>query len=266
MVTNKVGCCAITWMFRPANPFTPQQRVAMVPQVLAEIRQAGYDGVELGVNIEEMGGIDAARKLFEEYELEPVRVGSKALLREGLAKLKALGIAYVMVGSPGRKGFPDGVPPADEFLKVSRELEEKARISFEEFGIPTALHNHLWTMAESREEIDRLFDGTRYLQLLLDIAHLKGANGDPIQAIRDYHDRIAGVHVKDWDSTRYSEDPFDPGFVELGKGNVGLNIPGCLTALQDVGYTGWLTVELDTSDDPLESNTYNRGYLRDLGY
>ena len=266
MAMNKVGCCAITWMFRPANPFTPEERVAMVPRVLAEVRQAGYAGIELGVNVEDLGGVDATRRLFDEHGLEAVRIGSSAPLREGLAKMKQLGVACLMVGTPGRKQFPNGVPPAEEYAKVSQELEEKAKISLEEFGIPAALHNHLWTMAESRDEVDRLFEGTRYLHLLLDIAHLKGADGDPIQAIRDYGDRIACVHVKDWDSTRYSEDPFDPGFVELGKGNVGLNIPGCLTALGDVGYTGWLTVELDTSDTPLESNTYNREYLRDLGY
>jgi sugar phosphate isomerase/epimerase len=266
MSKNKVGCCAITWMFRPGNPIGDEERIAMVPRVLAEIREAGYAGVELGVHVEDLGGVEGVRGLMDEAGLEVIRIGSKAPLREGAPKMKELGAACLMVGTPARKQFPGGKPPADAFKKVSQELEEKAKISLEEFGLPTALHNHLWTMAESREEVDRLFEGTRHLRLLLDIAHLKGAGDEPIDAIRDYGEKIVDVHVKDWDSTLYSEQPFHPGFVELGRGDCGLDIAGCLDALQQVGYAGWLTVEHDTSDTPLESNRHNREYLKELGY
>ena len=266
MSKNKVGCCAITWMFRPTNPFTAEERVAMVPRVLKEIKQAGYAGVELGVAIEDLGGVDGVRRLMDEAGLEVIRIGSNAPFPEGLAKMVELGAACLMVGSPARKEFPGGKPPLDAIKAYSKEIEAKAKVSLEEYGLPTALHNHLWTMAESREEVDALFDGTKYLRLLLDIAHLKGGGGEPIDAIRDYGDRIVDVHVKDWDSTLFCENPFHPGFVELGKGDCGLDVAGCLEALQEVGYTGWLTVEHDTSDTPLESNKHNREYLAALGY
>ena len=266
MFKNQVCCCTITWSFRPRNPLGPDAWDKMIPDVLRQIQQAGYAGVELGAHLEALGGVEATRDLLAETGLELARVGSTAPLREALPKFQALGVQIFMVGTPHRKQFPGGVPPAEEYSKVAAELEETAKISLEEFGIATTLHNHLWTMAESRAEVDRLFERAPHLRLMLDVAHLQAAGADPVQMIRDYGPLIAHVHVKDRDDRLYVEEPLEPGFVSLGRGNIGLDVPACLEALQEIGYRGWLSVELDTSDTPFEDNLYNREYLAKLGY
>ena len=69
-----------------------------------------------------------------------------------------------------------------------------------------------------------------------DIAHLKAKGENPAQLIKKYKDRLAYVHLKDWDEKSKS-------FVPLGDGCV--DIKGALKALDEIGYDGWLTIELD---------------------
>ena len=272
MMRGKVACCTITWTFRPSDPLPKGAWPGeMIGDVLREIKEAGYEGVELGAHIEDIGGVEGTRKLLDEAGLKLVRAGTKREAEGGIADLKELGCVCLMMGTPHRKSFPGGKPSEEEYLRVAADLDKKAKFYREEYGMPVGLHNHLWTMAESRHEVDMIMENAPHLDLLLDIAHLKGAGDDPVAAIRDYAGRIVHTHIKDRDERLFipepsSPGPWHPGFVELGKGNVGLDLPACLKALEDTGYDGWLSVELDTSDTPFESNKMNRDYLRKLGY
>jgi len=67
-----------------------------------------------------------------------------------------------------------------------------------------------------------------------DTAHLDAAGGDSAELIRVYGDRIPYVHLKD-----YSAGEFLP----LGEGE--LDFDRILSSLREIGYDGWITVELD---------------------
>lgn len=259
---NKVCCGTISWTFkkRPLDDSLEWCR-----QVLQEVSEAGYEGVEMGTKIEAIGGVDVVRKLLDETGLELVRINADAEVREKLRMVAACGATVNMV-SAGKRGDPGPEGVSSEALKeVGKKLEEEAKISIEEFGIPTGLHNHLWTLAENRHEIDRILEAAPHLHLILDTAHLQAGGGDPIHAVEEYRDRICHVHLKDGHTSIFSSNPLTPGFTPLGEGNLKIDIPGCVRALADVGYGGWLGVELDMTDTPLESNRRSREFLRRLG-
>ena len=46
MAENKVCCATITWTFRPGNPLKPGEREKLLPTMLRQIKEAGYEGVE----------------------------------------------------------------------------------------------------------------------------------------------------------------------------------------------------------------------------
>lgn len=263
MTENKVCCGTISWTFQKRGL---DESPEWCRQVLTEVAEAGYAGVEMGTRVEAVGGVDAVRRVLEETGLGLVRINSGAEVREKLRMIKECGASVNMSGA-GRRGEPgiEGIPDA-AFQQAAAELEEEARISIEEFGIPTGLHNHLWTLAENRHEVDRILEAAPHLQLVLDTAHLQAGGGDPIKAIQDYGDRICHVHLKDAHSSIFGENPLTPGFMPLGEGNLKIDIPGCVRALETVGYEGWLGVELDMTDTPKEDNARSREFLRKLGY
>jgi len=54
--------------------------------------------------------------------------------------------------------------------------------------------------------------------------------------------------------------------VELGEGDLGIDFSGFLTRLEEIGYEGWVAVELDsTTRTRLKSTKINRQYLKRLG-
>lgn len=258
---NRVCCGTISWTFgkRPLDDGPDWCR-----QVLAEVAQAGYTGVEMGVKAEALGA-DTVRRLLEESGLRLVRIGSGLDTREKFALMQACGACVNMVGADQR-GAPgiDGIPP-EAFRAMAAKLDEEAKIGEQEFGMPTGLHNHLWTLAENRHEVDRILDEAPHLKLILDTAHLQAGGGDPIKAIADYAERLCHVHLKDAHTSIFGPKPLTPGFVPLGEGNLKIDIPGCVRALRAAAYDGWLGVELDISEAPMQDNARSREFLRRLG-
>ena len=105
--------------------------------------------------------------------------------------------------------------------------------------------------------------GSKYVRLLLDVAHYRVGGGDPAAAIRRYADRLLFLHIKD---VRMREPgatgaPFQ--FVELGRGSV--DLPAVFAALRDTSFDGWCVVELDNVTEPRwtpkEANEMSRRYL-----
>ena len=96
----------------------------------------------------------------------------------------------------------------------------------------------------------------------LDPANLVMVTGDdPVAAVRTLKDYIVHTHAKDgvklWDRDPelvygIREDPLvtSPSFEEvpLGKGSVPFQ--NYLAALEEIGYKGFLTIELEVGDDP----------------
>ena len=107
-------------------------------------------------------------------------------------------------------------------------------------------------MVESPAELDKIMSRSK-INFCPDIAHLAAGGADPCRAVRKYAHRIKYVHLKD-----YVADPF--AFLPLGKGDV--DIAGVVAVLDDNGYDGWITIELDIYDGPaLEGAEISKAYL-----
>ena len=94
---------------------------------------------------------------------------------------------------------------------------------------------------------------------------------DPVELTRALGQRIIEFHLKDTKPEhrggakkrleRHNDPMKDPIFFELGKG--GVDFPGIKAHLDQIGWRGWLTVELDSSPyrPPKESARISKNYI-----
>ena len=153
----------------------------------------------------------------------------------------------------------------DDYRRLGRLLSEIGKQSAD-LGVPVAYHNHMHSLGERPDEVDRILDAadSRYVKLLLDVAHFVEGGGDPVKAIEKYRDRLLLLHIKDVQTVSPgigSKNPYR--FVELGRGRV--DLPAVFAALERVKFRGWLIVELDGNPDaaraPKASALINKEYL-----
>jgi inosose dehydratase len=110
---------------------------------------------------------------------------------------------------------------------------------------------------EAQWEIERLLEVSD-IGLCLDTGHLLLGRGDPLRAVREWHERINHVHLKDARLATLEEIVAEAApvqeiwrrqaFCALGEGDI--PIPAVLSALAEIHYTGWLVVEQDILPDP----------------
>jgi len=142
----------------------------------------------------------------------------------------------------------------------------------DEAGIKFGVHAHMWTQLENRREIDTLLASTdpKHVSFVLDTGHITMAGIDPVELTRSLGHRIIEFHLKDTKPEHRggakkrmgNNDPMkDPIFFELGKG--GVDFPAIKARLDEIGWRGWLTVELDSSPyrPPKESARISREYI-----
>lgn len=85
------------------------------------------------------------------------------------------------------------------------------------------------------------------------------AGDDPVKAVHNLKEYIVHTHAKDGRMLRrvnpetiyngtldFAEAPF----IELPLGQGDVDFPAYLSALNDIGYTGYLTIEREVGDDP----------------
>lgn len=294
-----VGCGQITWI-----RFTSSGAEWLAPeeQVLSEIAQAGYDGAPAGP--ERDRSAQETIELYARYGLRPAPgyIGTAfwnkerrdeilERVRQHAAFAHAVGATELYVAPGGfdyvtRSGRPRNqlaghVRPEDsltdeEFQIFAETLNLVGAITLAE-GVRSCFHNHVGTVIETREEIDRLLMLTDPDLVFLgpDTGHLAWAGADPVAFCHDYAKRIKTLHLKDiaadvrergrnanWDYNTFSQQGI---FVELGEGCV--DFPAIFTILRTVDFSGWLIVETDVTQKPTahESVTLSRAYLRTLG-
>jgi inosose dehydratase len=260
---------------------------------LAEARQAGYEGIELGRKFPRQAA--ELRPILARHGLALVSGWySGGLLARGpreeiaaaaghLDLLQAMGCS-VLVFAEGT-----GSVQGDRAVPLSRRprLPEDGWRRFGEAltalaehcrgrGLRLAYHHHMGTVVETAEEVDRLLAATGpAVGLLLDTGHLTYAGADPAAVARRHGARVAHVHCKDVRAPVLAEarrrglsflDAVVAGvFTVPGDGAV--DFGGVLAALKAAGYAGWLVVEAEQDPAVAHPLTYARaghGALRAL--
>ena len=185
--------------------------------------------------------------------------------------IKHLGCDHLKINTGPRR--PGGTTDQDlKNMAVVFNLLGR-RISAE--GLKCGVHAHMWTQFEGRREVDAIAESTdpKYVQFVLDTGHVTMAGIDPVELTRKLGHRIIEFHLKDTmplhrggaKQRRERNDAMkDPIFFALGKG--GVDFPGIKAHLDEIGWRGWLTVELDSSPDrpPIESARISRKYIESV--
>lgn len=247
-------------------------------QAIDDISSLGYPGIQLRSNIvKEMSNPDETRKLLEQHHLTLVALSSggvsveapddKAEIQKHAANAKythdTRGLYLQVTDNKPKRDVT-----AEDYKKLGRLLTEIGKRSAD-LGVKLGYHNHMGTMGQSPEEVDRVLDASdpRYVKLELDIAHYQQGGGDPVKAIDKYRDRLLFLHIKDVESIpkEQSSRGRDFRFVELGRGRV--DVPAAFKALEAINYRGWAVVELDEVPDrsrtPKDSALISKNYLHD---
>lgn len=260
---------------------------------LAEAKQAGYEGVELGNKFPRQP--EVLRPILERHGLALASGWYSAMLLARTAKeeietleghlelLAAFGctamvFAEVTGAVHGDRRAPLSTRPRlrrDDWKRLGERMSEVARYMLKR-GVRLAYHHHMGTVVETAEEIDHLMAETSHeVGLLLDTGHLTYAGGDPLDVVRRHGGRIVHVHCKDvrpavLAEARAGDWPFLQAvlagvFTVPGDGAV--DYPSVFGELKTHGYHGWLVVEAEQDPAKAHPLTYARmghDYLQPL--
>lgn len=241
VVGHPVGVTSIKDLFYVANGSTEA--------AVRDIAAAGYAGVEIfdGNLRQYEDRPDDLRRVLDDagVSIAAVYTGANFVFREILEdelwrieRAAALGATFgatnLVVGGGAKRaaGTTD-----DDYQRLADGLDRVVDVA-ERHGLRASYHPHLTTIVEGPEQVDRILSLSR-IGFCPDTGHLAAGGGDPVDLIRRHADRVTHVHLKD-----FTPQPF--AFHPLGRGSV--DIPGVIRALQDAGYDGWATVELDEYD------------------
>lgn len=259
----RIGYAAITW----GDDLT---------EAISDISSLGYEGVQLRANAVKLfpdpavlkEKLGSANLIFTalssgDIALDPSEEAANLAMHEGHAKyLSAAGGMYLQVLGTFRT---DGNFTSDEYIRTGKLLTEVGKRAADH-GVQIAFHNHMGSIAQSPEQLERVLDAAdpRYVKLLLDVAHYKQGGGDPAVAVRQYAHRLLFVHFKDVKPTDTSNGY---EFVELGEGTVDLH--AVVSALRAIHFHNWAIVEFDrepkgSTRTPKQSAELSKTYIEQI--
>ena len=200
-------------------------------EVIAAVQASGLDALELcGVHLDlrDPAAVDAA-----------------------LARYRESGITISSFGVAGMPNDETACRPLFEFARksgftaISADPDPAAFALLEglctEYSVNIAIHNHgrrhRWG---SVRELETVFAKTSpCIGLCLDTAWMLDSGENPVKIARHFADRLYGVHIKDFTfkADGSAED------VIVGTGN--LQLPALFTALQEINFTGYTTLEYE---------------------
>ena len=232
---------------------------------IEEIAAAGFHGVQLRPNVLATYGEKPAdlQAVLARHKVEfvcfssgtvllaPEREAETLALHEKQARfVAAAGGRHLQVTDERPK---DRVPTAEDRKHMGGLLTTLGR-RVSALGVKLVYHNHMGNLGERPEEVAEVLAASdpAAVGLLFDMAHYAQAGGDCAKAIHAHKTRLGLVHAKDVRTVpRMPDSPQRQQtyqFVELGRGRVDLT--GAFAALKDVGYRGWVILELDAVPDP----------------
>jgi inosose dehydratase len=180
--------------------------------------------------------------------------------RTAMDFLKIFGARHLVVFSPSRRGPGEDVDAAFRTMCACfNRIGEAAG----EMGFQAGLHNHLNQMVEGPEEVHRCMAMTdpRLFHFAPDTAHLHLGGSNVVEMFQRYRNRLmfmdykdarwtdpAGevrldngqVHARNSQSARFFSSIYD-----LGDGEI--DFPACHRILKEIGFKGWICVDLDTA-------------------
>jgi inosose dehydratase len=249
---------------------------------LAEAKEAGYEGIELGNKfpreakalraVLEPHGLALVSGWYSGQLLERTVEQEIAAIEAHRSLLAALGSQVLIFAETARATHGDRRRPLSqrpvlkdkEWPAFCRALGQVAD-HLEKTGTRLVYHHHMGTVIQTEAEIDRLMENTPdSVGLLLDTGHLSYAGGDPVRAAERWGRRIGHVHCKDVRSkvlarVRDEDLPFLEAVLQgvfTVPGDGAVDYDAVFERLAAVDYRGWLVVEAEQDPAVAHPLTY----------
>lgn len=209
-------------------------------------RQIADAGLELAVYSIGNDFFQPERAAWEK-QLADLKVGVEVADRLDVRTLRV----FSGNAKPGY-AFEDGLAWIVEGLAAGAEYAAKYRVTM-------ALENH-GLMAGRSDQVRQVIDavGSPYLRANIDTGNFLLVNQNPTDAARDLAALAALVHLKDFrrarpDETEHIYKALDgTAFTGAVVGEGEVDLPAIVRILGEAGYTGWLSLEYEGGEDPLE--------------
>jgi inosose dehydratase len=243
---------------------------------LAEAREAGFEGMELGYKFpREPDALRAALAPFGLacvsgwYSAELLRRDAQselAALRPHLDLLKTMGSPVLVFAETSNAIHGDMTQPLSQrpvlergaWAEFGRRMTEVADSTLRE-DVRLVYHHHMGTVVQSEDDIHALMAATGpSVGLLLDTGHATWGGADPAALASRYRERIHHVHAKDvrpdvMARARAEDWSFLRAVVEgvyTVPGDGCADYRAVFRALP--GYVGWVVIEAE--QDPARAN------------
>ena len=234
-----------------------------MPAAFSDIGRAGYAGVELfdGNLLDYEGRIPVLKEQLARAGLTLVAAysGGNFIFPDVMAeefwrieKASVLaaeaGARHLVVGGGAKRSTGS---TEDDYKRLGDALEKVVDVTARH-GLTAHYHPHLTTMAETPEQVRKVFARTS-IRFCPDTAHLAAAGGDPAAMIEEHYDRISYVHLKGWQRMPFAFTPLDTGDLAMDP---------IVDVLVRRKFSGWITVELDSWADPAGGAARSLAYLK----
>ena len=257
---DRIAAAPITWGVSEVPGWGFQMGLE---RVLGEIRSLGLKATESGPDGFLPTSPERAAETLQARELRLVGgfVPAPLHLAGGLDPVKtaaelmqAAGADVLVLAAVGGLDGYDELEELrnDEWARLLSALEDAESICAES-QLSLALHPHVGTVIERREELDRVLSSSP-ARFCLDTGHLLAAGIDPVEFAIEHSARVSHVHLKDVNRdlagavaagrTTFSEAISHELFTPLGEGSLALS--QMIGVLEENDYAGWYVLEQDT--------------------
>jgi inosose dehydratase len=263
----------LSW-YHTADGYRPEEAPPL-SEIYRRVREAGFTAVPVApqapLDLEELKkyskmlrttGLAPAPGYFSAAFSDPSALAdSVERARLVAAQHSALGLDRIFIAGqfpdPPRVASPaQGVGSDRQRLDVLIDnLHVVAKAMVDE-GVTPCLHQHVGTLIETQEEVDRVLSSIEPSLLLFgpDTGHLAWAGADPADLIRRYPGRVGAVHIKDvhFDVVKAARAAGDDYWAATGRhlwtepGRGDIKFDAILQALN--GFAGWFVIEVDVPD------------------
>ena len=273
----KLGVAPIAW----SNDDMPELGgETTLEQCLSEASRAGFTGIESGGKFPKN-----SKELLPKLEKENLQLCSGwygasllkntpkeefKLMREQMnlfkdCKSPCMVFAEITKSIQSNPKIPLSQKPKlseDEWKLLVSRINEIGKMMLDE-NMPLAYHHHMGTVIETEEETRRLIENTKdTVGLLIDTGHMLFAQGNSINLVESFYERLIHVHCKDIrknilekslkNDATFRQAFLDGAFTVPGDGCIDY-VP-FLNSLKKKNYSGWLVVEAE--QDPMKANPF----------
>jgi inosose dehydratase len=235
----RLGCQTNSW------PIDPKQ-LSSFASVVERVRSFGFNGIETGFkNVQEHFGrpaevkavlTGAGQSFFGVHifllEYDPATLVAPAeLYRRVVDGAAPMGAERLILS--GGSASPGGTVDREALKRKCAALNTAAAYASRK-GIAFAYHNHGPEFAGGAAEMEAIYAGTdpALVHFILDTGHARRQKADIPAFIRQHHQRIDGIHLRD-----LSDKPGDNP--KLGP----FDLAGLAKTLAAVNWNRWLIVE-----------------------